>query len=228
MSDKNLNNPALLGARGESLISTHTVLRNTYFLLSLTLLWSAGIAWFALKTNAPYPGFLLTIIGVIGLYFLTYKLRNSAWGLLAIFGFTGFIGYTMGPFLHAFMHTYVNGGSLIVSALGSTGLIFFGLSGYVLTTRKDFNFLGGFLFVGLIVAVVAMLIGFFVKIPGLQLVISAALVIVFSGYILYDTSRIINNGERNYLLATIALYLDIVNLFQNLLILFGAMSGNRD
>lgn len=222
------NNPTVVNARPESLLSTHTVLRNTYFLLSLTLLWSAGIAWFALKVNAPYPGFLLTIIGIIGLYFLTFSLRNSAWGLLAVFAFTGFIGYTMGPFLNAFMHTYVNGGSLIVSALGSTGLIFFGLSGYVLTTRKDFNFLGGFLFVGLIVAVVAMLIGFFVKIPGLQLVISAALVIVFSGYILYDTSRIINNGERNYLLATIALYLDIVNLFQNLLILFGAMSGNRD
>ena len=228
MFEKNLSNPTLTGARGESLISTHTVLRNTYFLLSLTLLWSAGIAWFALKANAPYPGFLLTIVGVIGLYFLTYSLRNSAWGVLAIFGFTGFIGYTMGPFLHAFMHNYANGGSLIVTALGGTGLIFFGLSGYVLTTRKDFSFMRGFLFVGLLVAIVAMVLGIFVKIPGLQLAISAALVIIFSGYILYDTSRIINNGERNYLLATIALYLDIVNLFQNLLILLGGTSGNRN
>jgi modulator of FtsH protease len=228
MFEKNLSNPTLTGARGESLISTHTVLRNTYFLLSLTLLFSAGVAWFALKANLPAPGFILSLVGIIGLYFLTFKLRNSAWGILSIFAFTGFIGYTMGPFLNAFMHTYVNGGSLIVSALGSTGLIFFALSGYVLTTRKDFSFMRGFLFVGLIIAIVAMLVGFFVNIPGLQVVISAALVLIFSGFILYDTSRIINNGERNYILATIALYLDIVNLFQNLLILFGAMSGNRD
>ncbi|MSP52691.1 MAG: Bax inhibitor-1/YccA family protein [Gammaproteobacteria bacterium] len=228
MFEKNLSNPILSGARGESLISTHAVLRNTYFLLSLTLLWSAGIAWFALQANLPAPGFILSLVGIIGLYFLTYKLRNSAWGIVSIFGFTGFIGYTMGPFLNAFLHTYVNGGSLIISALGGTGLIFFALSGYVLTTRKDFNFMRGFLFVGLIIAIVAMLLAFFIKIPGLQLAISAALVLLFSGFILYDTSRIINNGERNYILATIALYLDIVNLFQNLLILLGGISGNRN
>ena len=228
MFNRNDNNPAVLNARGESLISTHTVLRNTYFLLSLTLLFSAGVAWFALSANLPAPGFILSLVGIIGLYFLTFKLRNSAWGIASVFAFTGFIGYTMGPFLNAFMHTYVNGGSLIVSALGSTGLIFFALSGYVLTTRKDFSFMRGFLFVGLLVGIAAMVLGIFVKIPGLQLVISSAMVIVFSGFILYDTSRIINNGERNYILATIALYLDIVNLFQNLLILFGAMSGNRN
>ncbi len=212
----------------ESLISTHTVLRNTYFLLSLTLLFSAGIAWFAMAYNLPYPGFLLSLIGVVGLYFLTYALRNSAWGLLAIFLFTGFIGYTIGPFLDAFINTYANGKALIATALGGTGIIFFGLSGYVLVTRKDFNFIGGFLFIGLIVAMVAMLVNFFAHIPALQLAISAALVFIFSGLILYDTSRIINNGERNYIMATIALYLDIVNLFQNLLVLLGSISGNRN
>jgi modulator of FtsH protease len=212
----------------DSLIATHTVLRNTYFLLSLTLLFSAGMAWFAMAMNAPYPGFLLSLLGVIGLYFLTVTLRNSAWGILAVFLFTGFIGYTIGPFLDAFMHNYANGKELITTALGGTGIIFFGLSAYVLMTRKDFSFMGGFLMVGLIVAFVAIIANIFLKMPGLQLAISAALVVVFSGLILFDTSRIINNGERNYIMATIALYLDIVNLFQNLLVLLGGISGNRN
>ena len=212
----------------ESLLSTHSVLRNTYFLLSLTLLFSAAIAWIALATNAPYPGIILTLVGIFGLMFLTMKLRNSPWGILSVFAFTGFIGYTMGPMLNAFIHTYANGGELILTALGGTGIIFFALSGYVLVTRKDFSFMRGFLMVGLIVAVVASIANIFLKMPGLQLVISSALVIVFSGFIMYDTSRIINNGETNYIMATISLYLDIVNLFQNLLVLLGALSGNRN
>ncbi len=211
-----------------SLLSTHTVLRNTYFLLSLTLLWSAAVAWVAMAINAPYPGIIITLVGVFGLMFLTMKTRNSAWGLVSIFLFTGFIGYTMGPLINFYIHNYSNGGQLIMTALGGTGVIFFALSAYVLTTRKDMNFLGGFLFVGLIVGVVAVIANIFLKIPGLQLAISAAFVVIFSGFILYDTSRIINNGERNYIMATIALYLDIVNLFQNLLMLLGAFSGNRN
>ena len=212
----------------QSLIATHTVLRNTYLLLSLTLLFSAGVAWFAMAMNLPYHGFIISLIGLIGFYFITMKLSNSSWGILAVFAFTGFIGYTIGPFLNAFISTYANGSQLIVTALGGTGIIFFALSGYVLMTRKDFSFMGGFLMVGLIVGLVAILANFFLKIPGFQLAISAVLVLVFSGMILYDTSRIINNGERNYIMATIALYLDIVNLFQNLLILLGGISGNRN
>lgn len=211
-----------------SILQTHTVLRNTYFLLSLTLLFSALMSWVAIATNAPYPGILLTLIGMFGLMFLTMKLKNSVWGLASIFAFTGFIGFTMGPFINAFLHTYQNGGQLVMTALGGTGLIFFALSGYVLVSRKNFNFMGGFLTVGLVIALVAIVANIFLKMPGLQLAISGALVIVFSGFILYDTSRIINNGETNYIMATIALYLDIVNLFQNLLILLSAFSGNRN
>lgn len=221
------NQTQVISAKRESLLATHTVLRNTYFLLSLTLLFSAFVTWIAMVTNAPYPGILLSLVGIFGLMFLTMYLRNSPWGLLSVFAFTGFIGYTMGPMLNAFISQYANGAQLIMTALGGTGVIFFALSGYVLTTRKDFSFLSGFLFVGVIVAVVAIIANIFLKIPALQLAISAALVIIFSGFIMFDTSRIINNGERNYIMATIALYLDIVNLFQNLLILLGGISGNN-
>lgn len=220
-------NQAILSKK-ESLLSTHTVLRNTYFLLSLTLLWSAAIAWVAMAMNAPYPGLIITLVGIFGLMFLTMKTRNSVWGLVSIFLFTGFIGYTMGPLINYYIQTFSNGGQLIMMALGGTGVIFFGLSGYVLTTRKDMNFMGGFLTIGLIVGIVALIANFFLKIPALQLALSAAFVIIFSGFILYDTSRIINNGERNYIMATISLYLSIVNLFQNLLFLLGALSGNRN
>ena len=213
--------------RHESLLGTHTVLRNTYFLLSLTLLFSALMTTVAVALNAQ-PGLIITLVGVFGLMFLTMKLRNSPWGLVSIFAFTGFLGFCMGPLISFYLKSYVNGAQLIMTALGGTGIIFFTLSAYVLVTRKNFNAIGGFLFVGLIVAIVAIIANLFLKIPGLQLAISAALVLIFSGFILYDTSRIINNGERNYIMATIALYLDIVNLFQNLLLLLGALSGNRN
>lgn len=220
-------NQAILSKK-DSLLSTHTVLRNTYFLLSLTLLWSAAVAWVAMAINAPYPGLIISLVGMFGLMYLTSKTRNSHWGLVSIFLFTGFIGYTMGPLINYYIHTYSNGGQLIMSALGGTGIIFFGLSGYVLTTRKDMNFMGSFLTIGAIVAIVALVANFFLKIPALQLAISAAFVIIFSGFILYDTSRIINNGERNYIMATIALYLDIVIVFQYLLAILGATGGNRN
>jgi modulator of FtsH protease len=223
----NHENSAIL-EKGSSLLSTHTVLRNTYFLLSLTLLFSGLVAWAAMVTNAPYPGFILSLAGIFGLYFLTLKTSKSSWGLLSIFLFTGFIGYTMGPFLNSFLHMYANGSELIITAIGGTGLIFFALSAYVLTTRKDMNFIGGFIFIGLVVIVVASLANMFFKIPVLQLAISAASVLIFSGFILYETSRIINNGETNYIMATISLFLSIVNLFQSLLMLLGAFSGNRN
>lgn len=215
-------------ARKASLLSTHTVLRNTYFLLSMTLLWSAFIAWGAMVLNAPYPGLIISLFGVFGLMFLTMKTRNSIWGLVNIFLFTGFIGYTMGPLLNFYIKSFSNGGELIMMSLGGTGVIFFSLSAYVLTTRKNMNFLGGFLFTGLIIGVIAMIANIFLKIPALQLGISAAFVLIFSGFILYDTSRIINNGERNYIMATISLYLSIINLFQYLLMLLSAFSGNRN
>ncbi len=211
----------------QSLLSTHTVLRNTYFLLSLTLFFSALMTFVAVKINAQ-PNWLIAIIGIFGLMFLTMKLRNSIWGLVSIFAFTGVVGFCMGPLIGMILKSYTNGANIVMTALGGTGVIFFALSAYVLTTRKNFNAIVGFLFVGLLVAIVAVVANLFLKIAVLQLVISAVLVLIFSGFILYDTSRIINNGERNYIMATIALYLDIINLFQNLLILISAFSGNRN
>ena|SRR3989338_3124796 len=212
----------------ESVLATNAVLRNTYMLLSLTLLFSGAIATWVAAAHIPSPGIIISLVGMFGLVFLTMALRNSAWGILAIFAFTGFMGYMLGPTLDLYLKTYINGGQLIATALGGTGVIFLGLSAYVLTTRKDFSYLGGFLFIALIGAIVLSITGLLFKMPVLTLAISAVFILIFSGFILYDTSRIIHGGERNYIMATVALYLDIFNLFVSLLNILGAFSGNRN
>ncbi len=164
---------------GESALAVNRVLRNTYFLLSLTLLFSAGTAAYATLSNAPPIGILGLIVGMFGLYFLTVWLRNSAWGILAIFAYTGFLGYTLGPILNFYIHHFSNGAQIIGTSLGATGLIFLGLSAYVLTTRKDFSYLGGFITAAVIVAFLAGLGGMLFNIPALQLVISGAFAIIF-------------------------------------------------
>lgn len=215
------------GRRSESVIATHKVLRNTYFLLSLTLLFSAAVCAFAVMTNAPYPGIIISIIGTFGLLFLTMALRNSAWGLVSVFAFTGFLGYVLGPTINLYLHTYVNGPQIVLTSLAATGAIFVGLSAYVLVTKKDFSFLGGFLFVALIGLILVSLATAIFGLGISQLIISAFAVLIFSGFILFDTSRIINGGERNYIMATVSLYLDIYNLFVNLLAIFGGTSGRN-
>ncbi len=215
-----------LARDAKSTIEINRVLRNTYFLLSLTLLFSAGTATFALLTNAASIGPLGLIAGMFGLYFLTVWLRNSAWGILAIFAYTGFLGYTLGPVLNFYIHHFTNGPQIIGTALGSTGLVFLGLSAYVLTTRKDFSYLGGFITAAVIVAFIASLGALFFNIPLLQLIISGAFAVISSAFILYTTSQIIHDGERNYIMATISLYIAIFNLFVSLLRIFGAFSGN--
>lgn len=202
----------------------HRVLRNTYFLLSLTLLFSAVCAAGSMVLQLPYPGPLLTMVGMFGLLFLTQALRNSVWGLVAIFLFTGFTGYSLGPVLNLFMYQVVNGQQILLTALGGTGAIFTGLSAYTLVSRKDFSFLGGILFVGILSLLIVSLIGMFFQTPILQLGLSAAGILIASGYILYDTSRIIHDGETNYIMATIQLYLDFYMLFINLLNLLGIMN----
>ena len=209
----------------ESILATNKVLRNTYMLLGLTLLFSAAMAGLALVTNAPPLGILITIVGIYGLMFLTQSLRNSVWGLASVFAFTGFMGYTLGPILNHYIHAFSNGSELIMTALGGTGIIFFALSGYVLTTRKDFTYLGGFLFVGVMVAMLAMIAGLFFHIPALQLAISAAFVLISSGMILFQTSLIIQGGETNYIMATISIFVALYNLFLSLLQLLGAFGG---
>ena len=204
-------------------VSTNRVLRNTYALLSLTLLFSALTASISMALKLPHPGLLLTLVGYFGLLFLTTRYRNSAIGLAMVFALTGFMGYTLGPLLNAYL-SLSNGPQLVMTALGGTGLIFLGLSGYVLVSRKDFSFMGGFLMVGILVGFLAGLGAVFLEIPGLALAVSAMFVLLMAGLILYETSNIIHGGETNYIMATVTLYVAIYNLFTSLLHLLGAMS----
>ena len=220
---------ASVKGRGESLLSTHKVLRNTYFLLSMTLIFSAITAMLAMSMNAQPPGIVLMLVGMFGLSFLTQALSKSAWGILAIFMFTGFMGYILGPLLNQFIGAYANGGQLVMTSLGATGLIFLSLSAYTLTTQRDFGFMGGMLFALGMIAFVASLVSIFLQVPLLHVIISGAFALFASGMILYETSAIIHGGQRNYILATITLYMALFNLFLSLLrILSFFAGGNRN
>lgn len=209
-----------------SILSTNKVLKNTYFLLSLTLLFSAATAGASMYFNLPHPGMIVTLIGFYGLLFLTSKLSNSAWGILAVFALTGFMGLTLGPIINMYLNSYANGSELVMTALGGTGVIFMGLSAYALTTRKDFSFMGGFLFIGILIAFVAGIGAAIFSIPALSLAVSSMFVLLMSALILYQTSSIIHGGETNYIRATVSLYVTIYNLFSSLLHLLGAFGGN--
>lgn len=223
----NHNNVSVLNRGAESALATNKVLRNTYLLLGMTFIFSAFTAYasFAMGVRSINP--LIFIAGAYGLMFLTNSLKNNAMGILAVFGFTGFMGFALGPILNAYISHFSNGPQLIATALGGTGMIFFALSGYALTSRKDFSYLGGFLFVGVMVAFLGMIAGIFFNIPALQLAISAAFVLISSGLILFQTSEIIHGGETNYISATVSLYVSIYNLFVSLLNLLGAFSGRE-
>ncbi len=210
---------------GQSALSTNKVLRNTYTLLSMTLLFSALCAGIAVVMNMPPMGIIITLVGYFGLLFLTTKLRNSAWGLVSVFALTGFMGLTLGPIISMYL-SIPNGEQIVMTAMGGTGVIFLGLSGYALTTRKDFSFLGGFLMVGILVAFLAGIASMFLSMPGLSLAVSAMFILLMSGLILYQTSQIIHGGETNYIMATVTLYISIYNLFLSLLQLLGAFGGN--
>lgn len=209
----------------ESALATNKVLRNTYMLLSMTLLFSAAMAGLSMALNLPYFGPMITLVGYFGLLFLTYKLKNSAAGIIAVFALTGFMGLTLGPVLTFYLTTIPNGGELVLTALGATGLIFVGLSTYVLTTKKDFSFMGGFLMVGMLGLLAVLVIGLFVNLSAFQMAISAGVVLLMGGFILYETSSIIHGGQTNYILATVSLYVSLYNIFINLLYLLGI---NRD
>lgn len=206
-----------------SALEQNKVLRNTYALLSLTLIFSAITAGVSLVLQLPHPGVIISLVGFFGLYFLTAKLRNSVWGLPSIFALTGFMGYTLGPIVGYYL-SMPGGGTIVMNAMGMTGIIFLGLSAYVLTTRKSFSFMGGFLMVGMLLAFVASLGAIFFEIPALALAVSAMCVLLMSGFILYETSNIIHGGETNYIMATVSLYISIYNLFTSLLHLLGFLS----
>ncbi|HEC05884.1 MAG TPA: Bax inhibitor-1/YccA family protein [Thiolapillus brandeum] len=208
-----------------SVLSTNGVIRNTYALLSMTLLFSALTAGASMVLNLPHPGLLLTLGGYFGLLFLTSKLRNSVWGLASVFALTGFMGYTLGPILNSYL-LLPNGSQTVMTAMGATGAIFLGLSGYALTSRKDFSFLGGFLFAGILVAFLAGLGALFFEMPGLSLAVSSLFVLLMAGLILYQTSELVHGGETNYIMATVTLYVSIFNLFTSLLHLLGALGSD--
>lgn len=223
----NRHNVSAVKHTAESILATNKVLRNTYLLLSMTFLFSAFTAYMSFATGARMLNPLLLIVGMYGLMFLTNALRNSPWGLVSVFAFTGFMGYVIGPILNATIAHYSNGPQLIATAFGGTGIIFFSLSAYVLTSRKDFSYLNGFLFVAVMAALLAMIASIFFQIPALQLMISAAFVLISSGLVLYQTSEIIHGGETNYISATVSLFVSIYNLFISLLNLLSSFSGRE-
>ncbi len=212
----------------DTALSSHKVVRNTYALLSMTLLFSALMAGVGMAIGVPRGMSMIASLGAIGLIWLVLpRTENSAAGIAVVFGITGLLGLGLGPLLTQYL-AIPGGGKLVATALGGTGAIFLGLSAYALTTRRDFSFMGGFLFAGMIVVLLAMIGNMFLEIPALHLTISAVMVLLMSAMILFDTSRIINGGETNYIRATVSLYLDLYNLFVSLLQLLTAFAGGDD
>lgn len=212
-------------ARSEtSILQTNKIIRNTYILLSMTLVFSAITAFLGVVTGASFGMALgANIVAIVVLWFVLPKTANSASGIPTIFAVTGLLGYGLGPVLSYYL---AMNPSIVMTALGGTGAIFLALSGYALTTRKDFSFMGGFLMVGLFVVLGAALLNIFFQWPAMFLAVNAGIVLVMSGLILYQTSALIHGGETNYIMATASLFLSILNLFQALLHLLGAFSGN--
>ena len=208
------------GSPVSALLASNKVIRNTYLLLAMTLAFSALTAAATMALNLPHPGLVFTLVGYFGLLFLTARFRDRALGLAFVFALTGFMGYTLGPILNAYLGL-PNGPQVVMTALGATGVVFLGLSGYALTSRRDFSFMGGFLMVGILVAFLAGLGAIFFEMPALSLAVSAMFVLLMSGLILYETSNIIHGGETNYVMATVTLYVSIFNLFTSLLHLLG-------
>ena len=206
-------------------LSANRVLRNTYWLLSLTLLFSGGAAAATAALQLPHPGIVITLIGYFGLLILTGWLRNSSLGLVSVFALTGFMGYTLGPIISHYL-AMPNGHQVVMVAMGGTAAIFLGLSAYATASRRDFSFMGGFLMTGIIVAFLAGLGAIFFAVPALALTVSAVFVLLMAGLILYQTSQIIHGGETNYVMATVTLFVSIFNLFTSLLHLLGFTSNS--
>lgn len=201
------------------------VLRNTYMLLSMTLAFSAVMAWVSAAMGWPPLNMWLTLGIYFALLFGIHKCQNSSAGVVLVFALTGFLGATLGPILSIFFSSAA-GTSIVLTALGGTAMIFFGMTTIALTSKRDFSFLGSFLCAGLMVAFVAALAAFFFQMSTLQLVVSAAFLLLSSGMILYQTNEIIKGGETNYILATVTLYISLYNIFVSLLRLVSAFSGD--
>ncbi|MDV6326836.1 Bax inhibitor-1/YccA family protein [Idiomarina sp. Sol25] len=211
--------------QNESTLAVNKVLRNTYTLLAMTLAFSAIVATISTMMNLPYPGFIITLVAYFGLLFGIHKTKDSGMGIVLTFALTGFLGYTLGPILNMAL-SMPGGGEMVATALGGTALTFFATSAYVLTTKKDMSKLGGLVTAGIIMVFVAILANLFFQLPALQLAISAIMIPLMAMLIMWQTSDIINGGERNYILATVTLYVSIYNLFLSLLQLLMAFGGD--
>ena len=214
----------VVNSQEESLLSIHKVLRNTYFLLGLTMAFSAVVAYISMSLNLPYPNLIVLLVGFYGLLFVTNRLANSAWGILAAFAFTGFMGYTIGPILNMYVARGME--DLIMLAFTGTAIVFFACSAYVLTTKKDMSFLSTAIFSLFIVLLLGIVASFFFQIPALAVGISALFVVFSTMTILYETSNIIHGGETNYIRATVSIYVSIYNLFISLLRLLSIFSND--
>ena len=221
-----LNEQAI--SRAPSTALANRVLRNTYILLAMTLLFSAVVAAFAVILQLPPLGLIITLVGYFGLLFLTNMFRNSALGIVFVFALTGFMGLTLGPILTYYLTVIPDGDQIVMTAFGGTGLIFLGLSAYALTTRKNFAFMGGMLFAGILVAFLMSLAAIFFNMPALSIAVSAIFILLMSGLILYQTSAIIHGGETNYIMATVTLFVAIFNLFISLIQILGIFGGGDD
>ncbi len=208
-------------SRTTSSIEVNRVLRNTYILLSMTLLFCASVAAMSVVFQWPHPGLIFTLVGYFGLLFLTSAFRNSGLGLVFVFALTGFMGLTLGPIIGYYLTVIPNGDQVVMTAFGGTGLIFFGLSAYALITRKNFAFIGGMLFAGILAAFILSLAAIFFSLPILSIAVSGMFILLMSGLILYQTSEIIHGGETNYIMATVTLFISIYNLFLSLIQILG-------
>jgi modulator of FtsH protease len=207
-------------------VQTNKLIRNTYSLLAMTLLFSGLMAGLSMAVDMGRGTYLVSTLVAMGLiWFVLPRTANSAAGIGVVFAITGLLGFGLGPLLSLYL-SMPNGSQVVMTALGGTGVIFLGLSAYALTTRRDFSFMGGFLFVGMLVVLGAALLNIFLAMPVMSLVVSAAVVLLMSGFILYDTGRLVNGGETNYVLATVSLYLSMFNIFVNLLQLLGFASSD--
>lgn len=209
-------------------VEVNSVIRNTYILLAMTLIFSGITAGISMAINPPmWTGLVCTIASLGILWFVLPKTAESATGIGVVFLVTGLLGFGLGPLLSHYIAAFSNGGQLVMTALGGTGVIFLGLSAYALISRKDFSFIGGFLMVGILVAFLAGIGGLIFQMPMLNLAVSGMFILLMSGLILYQTSQIIHGGETNYIMATISLYIALYNLFTSLLHILAAFAGER-
>ncbi|MCZ2723228.1 Bax inhibitor-1/YccA family protein [Marinomonas sp. 15G1-11] len=200
--------------------AVNKTLRSTYSLLAMTLFFSAFTAFLSISLQLPHPGLIITLVGFYGLLFLTHKFQNSGLGILFVFALTGFMGLTLGPIISMYLNL-PNGGSMVMTAFGITGLSFLGLSAYAIATKKDFSFLNGFMMVGFFVLIGAMIANFFLQMPAIQIFLSAGFALFSAAMILWQTGEIVRGGETNYIIATVNLYVSIYNMFLSVLSLLG-------